>query len=251
MTDFLQQIGVDLREAAGRRVHRRRRSRLIRGTVAACAAAAAVTAWLLAGSSLIGHDQQAANEQPHPALLQIPQPTLIPCKVGAEPHYFVPGDGPSALLGCARLPVSEQPVEFSANLSRIDGADQLCINPAYGQGTFIPSICKLDPPVSTFAIRAAAQPRQGVDGYGYVLWGTVGGARSVVATFDGGVADATRLDVSAEVVRSYGQEPFALFVTELPLSAACGPVTVHADGQTARIGPKPRLCHASAHRPGR
>jgi hypothetical protein len=123
----------------------------------------------------------------------IPPPAIVPCDVGATPEYFVPGDGPSALVGCVRLPVSGLRVDFSAGVGRIDGAATLCIDPAYGNGEFIPSLCKLEPPVSAFAVRAADQPRQGVDGYGYVVWGTVGGAGSATARFDGGVADTARL----------------------------------------------------------
>jgi hypothetical protein len=38
--------------------------------------------------------------------------------------------------------------------------------------------------------------------------------------------------------------PFGLFVMELPLSAACAPVTVTGEGPdtTERIPPRPRLC---------
>jgi hypothetical protein len=179
-----------------------------------------------------------------------PTTTRATCDVGARPGYFVPGEGPLALLGCARLPVSGQRVEFSANLSEIDGAKQLCINPAYSDGMFIPGICFLDPPVSEFAIRDARHPRQGVKGYGYVIWGTAGSARSVDATFDGGIAHAALLPVPEPLARDYGAPPFTLFVAELPLSAACGPVSVEADGATARIEPKPHVCKAAPRTPG-
>lgn len=250
MTDFLQQIGADLEEAAQRRTGRRRRFRLVRAGFAACVVAAAVAAWmLLPGSSLTGEDRQAANERQSTDRQQVPAPALTTapasCEIGAEPEYFVPGDGPSAVLGCARLPVSGQLVEFSANVARIDGAQHLCINPAYGSGIFIPGLCKLEPPVTQFSVRDARQPRQGVKGYGYVVWGTAGSARSVDLRFDGGLAHAALLVVPPEVARRYGEAHFALFVAELPLSAACGSSTVEAEGATARIEPKPEVCEAA------
>ena len=247
MSDFLQQLGADLHHAAERRADRRRKTRLVRAAVAAGVVAAAVVVWiLLPGSWPTDQDRQAADEgesAPPPAATTTT--TRASCDVGARPGYFVPGDGPLALLGCARLPVNGQRVEFSANLSDIDGAKQLCINPAYGDGMFIPAICFLNPPVSEFAVRDASHPRQGVKGYGYVIWGTAGSARSVDATFEGGIAHAAVLPVPETLARDYGATPFALFVAELPLSAACGPVSVEADGATERIEPKPQLCEAA------
>jgi hypothetical protein len=77
--------------------------------------------------------------------------------------------------------VSGKHVEFSANLAALDGELEACINPAYGgrgrRGLYIPAICKLDPPLSRFAVRHAAEPRQGVRGYAYVVWGTAGARR--------------------------------------------------------------------------
>jgi hypothetical protein len=99
---------------------------------------------------------------------------------------LVPADGPSALVGCARLPVSH------------------------------------------FAVRDARRPR----GYGYVIWGTAGDARSVVARFDGGVARAARLVVPQELACDYGEGAFTLFVIELPPSAAGGRLTVEGDGRS-------------------
>jgi hypothetical protein len=152
-------------------------------------------------------------------------PSFAPCEIGARPDYYVPADGPSALVGCARLPVSGRRIEFSANVARLDGAEHLCVNPAYREGEFIPAICKLDPPVSHFAVRDARRPR----GYGYVIWGTAGDARSVVARFDGGVARAARLVVPEELACDYGEGAFTLFVIELPPSAARGAVIVEGN----------------------
>jgi hypothetical protein len=257
MSRFLQQLGADLDRAAERRVDRRRRIRLVRAGVAAGVVVAAAALWiLLPGSWPTDQDRPAAGERESTNQQQAPPPaattttTRASCDVGARPGYFVPGEGPLALVGCAQLPVSGQRVEFSANLSRLDGAEQLCINPAYGDGKFIPAICNLDPPVSEFAVRDATQPRHAVNGYGYVIWGTAGTARSVDATFDGGKAEAVLLPVPEEVARDYGATPFALFVAELPLSAACGSVSVQADGATERIEPKPQVCEASSKTPG-
>jgi hypothetical protein len=214
------------------------------------------TATLLAlrvGSSLTGQDGGAADETRanHHRLLP---PAVMPrssCDVGARPDYFVPGDEPAALLGCVRLPVSGQLLEFSGNRAGLDGARHLCINPAFGAGRFIPAICKLDPPVSQFSVRDAMQPRQGVGGYSYVIWGTAGTAQSVAATFEGGVAPAARLVVPPEVARRYGVARFTLFVVELPLSAACASVSIEAEGATESVEPKPRVCQAADIEAGR
>jgi hypothetical protein len=169
------------------------------------------------------------------------------CAVGDPPGYFVPGDAPLALLGCARLGVSGKRVEFSGNVAHLDGAVHSCINPAYSgrgqRGLYIPAVCKLEPPLSRFAVRSAGQPRQGVRGYAYVLWGTAGASTEVVARFAGGTARAVILRVGRDLARRFGEAPFALFVVELPLSAACGPVTVAGDA-TERVAPRKRLCHA-------
>jgi hypothetical protein len=254
MTDFLQLIGTDLREAAERRASRRRRSMVVRASLVVCVLIAAVGLWTFGAGMLTSDDRQAAGErestnrdQIAPAPLQTESAS---CEIGAKPEYFVPGDDPLAVVGCARLPVSGQVVEFSANLSRIDGAEHLCVNPAYSNGRYIPAICKLDPPVSKFAVRAASQPRHGANGYSYVVWGT-GLAESVVAKFDdGGVAHAARIVVPAEAARDYGVERFGLFVVELPLSAACAPVTIEADGVTASVEPEAAACRAAARSRG-
>ena len=41
--------------------------------------------------------------------------TVDDCEVGSRPDYYVPGDPPVAILGCARLKVSGKPVELSTN----------------------------------------------------------------------------------------------------------------------------------------
>jgi hypothetical protein len=176
--------------------------------------------------------------------------TLARCAVGQRPAYFVPGPpgSPLALVGCARLGVSGKRVEFSANVADIDGVRHACVNPAYSgrrqPGMYIPAICALQPPLSRFAVRDAAQPRQGVRGYAYVIWGTAGASTKVVARFTGGSARAAVFRVGPELARTFGESPFSLFVTELPLSAACAAVTVTGDeqGATERIQPRTRLC---------
>jgi hypothetical protein len=170
--------------------------------------------------------------------------------VGERPGYFVPGpaDSPLALLGCARLGVSGKPVEFSGNLANIDGELHACVNPAYSgrgqRGLYIPAICKVSPPLSRFAVRYAEQPRQGVRGYAYVIWGTAGASMDVVARFTSGMARAAVFRVGPELARSFGESRFGLFVIELPLSAACAPVAVAGEGpgETARIPPQAKVC---------
>jgi hypothetical protein len=198
-------------------------------------------------SSRAGAD--TASKRPAPRI----DTTPARCEVGERPGYFVPGPagGRLALLGCARLGVSGKRVEFSGNLDRIGGARQACINPAYSgrgrRGQFIPALCGLEPPLSRFAVRAAAQPRQGVGGYAFVIWGTAGASTGVTARFAEGSARAVLIDVPAVLARSFGEPPFSLFVMELPLAAACRPVTVAARGSdaTRRIPAQTKLCEAS------
>jgi hypothetical protein len=150
--------------------------------------------------------------------------TRARCPVGDRPGYFVPGpdDGPLALLACARLGVSGKRVELSANLARIEGESHLCLNPAFAgrgrRGFYIPAVCKLHPPPQRFAVRDAGRTRQGATGYAFVVWGTAPAATSkVVARHHGGVARAALFEVDAELARRFGEEPFNLFVVELPL----------------------------------
>jgi hypothetical protein len=188
--------------------------------------------------------------RPRSAQTRFVESTRAVCAVGERPGYFVPGlaDGPLALLGCARLGVSGKRVEFSANLARIDGVRHACVNPAYSgrgqRGLYIPAICKLAPALSRFAVRDAAQPRQGVRGYAYVIWGTAGASTDVVASFTGGTAQAAVFRVGTALARQFGESAFSLFVMELPLSAACGPVAVAGEGPdaTERIPPQTTLC---------
>lgn len=161
----------------------------------------------------------------------------IPCDVEKRPGYFVPRSpgSPLAVLGCARLGVHGKRLEFSGTLARIDGALHSCVDPAYsGRGrreAFIPGVCKLSPPLPRFAVRDAAHPRQGVRGYGFVVWGTAGPSTSeVVAHFKDGSARAAVLPVRATLARRFGEAPFSLFVVELPLAAGCAPVVLRADG---------------------
>ena len=208
----------------------------------------------LGGCSGNGNPRPSATEDAGPAR-QRTQTRLIEsagvvCAVGERPRYFVPGlaDSPPALLGCARLGVSGKLVEFSGNLAHIDGKRHACVNPAYNgrgqRGLYIPAICKLEPPVSRFAVRDAGQPRQGVRGYEYVIWGTAGASADVVASFTDGTAQAAVFRVGPGLARDLSEPPFSLFVMELPLAAACGPVTVVANGPdaTERIPPHTRLC---------
>lgn len=188
-----------------------------------------------------------AEESPPPRQAPAIVTTRARCDVGERPGYFVPGDGRPVLLGCARLGVSGKRVEFSGNLGDIGGRRHACINPAYSgrgrRGFYIPAICALEP-LSRFAVRDAAQPRQGMRGYALVIWGTAGESTGVVARFSGGTARATIIEVGPEHARNLGVSPFRLFVMELPLSAACAAVTVTAHGSdaTERIPARTRLC---------
>jgi len=88
-------------------------------------------------------------------------------------------------------------------LAHIDGGRHTCVNSAYGdrgqRDRSIPAICKLEPPLSRFAVRDAAQPRQGVRGYAYVIWGTGDAATDVVASFTCGTARAAVFKVSTDL----------------------------------------------------
>jgi hypothetical protein len=186
--------------------------------------------------------------------VRLVESTRAVCAVGDRPGYFVPGpaDSPLALLGCARLGVSGKRVEFSGNLAHIDGRRHACVNPAYGgrgqRGAYIPAICKLDPPLSRFAVRDAGQPRQAVSGYAYVIWGTAGGSTEVVANFPGGAAQAAVLRVGPGLAGELGESQFSLFVMELPLSAACAPVTVAGKrpDDSELLAPQNKLCERAS-----
>lgn len=188
-------------------------------------------AFLAAALGLIGGGQAAPVET-----------TPLRCQVGERPGYFVPGaaGGRPVLLGCARLGVSGRRVEFSGDQAVIDGVRHACINPAYSRGLFIPALCPAQ--LSRFAVHSAAQPRQGVRGYAFVIWGTAGASTEVTARFTGGTARATVFKVGPRLARFLGESPFTLFVVELPLSAACATVTVAANGATERIASRPRVC---------
>jgi hypothetical protein len=177
------------------------------------------------------------------------------CAIGNHPDYFVPGgDRPPALLvGCARLGVSGKRAEFSVNVGRIDGESHLCVNPAYTgrgrRGFFIPALCALDPPPARFAVRNVGQPRQGVRGYGLVIWGTAPPATSAVSVrFGQGAGAGAVFDVPARLSRRFGEPPFSLFVVELPLRAACAAMTVRVarSEATERIGRRAKPCRRSA-----
>ena len=179
----------------------------------------------------------------------------IRCRVGERPDYFVPAHTPPALLGCARLGQSGKRVDFSGALDRVDGDMHLCINPAYSgrgqRGIYIPGLCKLNPRPSRFAVRDAGQPRQAVDRYEYVIWGTAPRATAeIVARFDSGTANAAIFKVpSTRAPWTFGTSPFALFVVELRLAAACGTVVIDGDGLAApeRIQPQRKLCEQAGN----
>jgi hypothetical protein len=198
---------------------------------------------LLAGSCDGGETSGPRSDRVRPI-----ESTIAFCRVGERPGYFVPADGPVALLGCSRLGVSGKRIEFSANLGRIDGESHLCVNPAYSgrgrRGFFIPAVCKLVPPPQRFAVRDLSRPRPGVRGYALVIWGTAAASTSEVeARFSGGAARAAVFNVEATDLRRFGEAPFSLFVLEVPRRAACGPVTLERDrSDSIRLPPRPDLC---------
>jgi hypothetical protein len=160
------------------------------------------------------------------------------CKPGARPSYFVPappGVQPR-VLACARLGVSGNYVAFSGHREEDIGA---CIDPAYSgrgqRGMFIPGGCGLKPPLTRFSVRDASQPRQGVRGYEFVIWGTAGRATEVVARFRGGTARATVARVGPELAGRLGERPFRLFVVEVPAAAAGARITVVAGDEEAIV----------------
>ncbi len=178
------------------------------------------------------------------------------CAVGRPPAYFVPApaESPPLLLGCARLGVSGERVEFSAHRARIAGASHLCIDPAFSgrgrRGFFIPGRCSLRPP-SRFAVEGRPQPmpRPGVDDYAFVIWGTAPtGTRRVVARFEGGAVRAAVFRVRSRLADRLRERPFTLWVLELPLKAACSAVTVRLDplGTQAGRQARPTLCRRVA-----
>jgi hypothetical protein len=136
-----------------------------------------------------------------------------------------PRQAPAIVTTPARCDVGERPGYFGPGR----------------RGFYIPAICALEP-LSRFAVRDAAQLRQGVNGYALVIWGTAGESTGVVARFSEGTARATIIQVGPEHARNLGVSPFRLFVMELPLSAACAAVTVAANGAgaTERIPAKTR-----------
>jgi len=168
------------------------------------------------------------------------------CRVGEVPGYFVPGRAPT-LVGCARLGVSGKRVEFSVNRESIVGERVACINPAYngrGQpGIFIPAICPATRRLSEFAVHDASQPRQGVRDYAYVIWGTAGDADEVVARYDGGTAKAVVMKVDRDLAADLGEDPFRVFVVELPLAAGCERVTITAGDATDSVAARPKVCN--------
>jgi hypothetical protein len=107
--------------------------------------------------------------------------TKARCDVGKRPNYFVPispKSSPLAVIGCARLGVSDKRVEFSANAEPIGRKNYLCLNPAYrgrGQlGIYIPASCTPNPVSRRLAVVSVEIPRQAVRGYGLVVWGLRG-----------------------------------------------------------------------------
>jgi hypothetical protein len=174
------------------------------------------------------------------------------CDIGGRPDYFVPGgdDGPSAIIGCARLGASGKPVEFSADYERIGRKDHVCISPAYrgrGQlGIYIPTACVRDPVSRRLDVVSIESPDQGVRDYGLVIWGTVDRSiRIVHAGYDGGETRAAVFSVRRPLAHAVGAtRPFGVFVVELYPEATCARVRARTPtGQITKVAEyRPRLC---------
>jgi hypothetical protein len=199
-------------------------------------------------SPLAGSCEGGETSVPRSDRIRPIESKLASCSVGEPPDYFVPGNGRVALLGCGRLGVSGKRIEFSANLARIDHESHLCINPAYSgrgrRGFYIPALCKLSPPPQRFAVHDVSRPRPGVSGYELVIWGTAEASTSrVEARFKGGVSRAVVFKVQSAHSREFGEDPFTLFVLEVPLRAECLPVTLERDrSDSIRLPPRPDRC---------
>jgi hypothetical protein len=169
------------------------------------------------------------------ALLASPATVATPaCERGRAPSYFVPHDGPIAIVGCVRLGVSGRPVELSASSERSGRADRLCVHPAYrGRGRlgiYIPAHCRMPAAADELRIVDTQVPRQAVRGYELVVWGTAPVAtRRVVAYHPGGQATAAVLPVRRDLARRLGAPAaFSVFVAELPVGADGHPIDVRA-----------------------
>jgi hypothetical protein len=178
-----------------------------------------------------------------------------PCQVGERPGYFVPGPDPGdpvPVIGCARLGVSEKPVEFSAHAERIAGRAHVCVNPAYrgrGQlGVYIPSTCPPNPVPRRLDVLRVDVPDQGVRGYTLVVLGTANASTpEVVALHDGDEIRAAVFTVGHGLTEAVGaKRPFSVFVVELPLEAACQPIHVRGHGPSGttrdRSRARPKHC---------
>jgi hypothetical protein len=202
-------------------------------------------------SSAAGADAGAARSRALPI-----RTTQAHCAVGKRPGYFVPtaAKGPALLVGCARLGVSGRRIEFSGDLESIDGRRASCMNPAYAgrgnRGFYIPTVCAFGP-LNRFAVRDAQHPREGVRDYALVVWGTAApSAAEVVIRFAREAARAAVFNVGPVLARRMGQPAFSFFVVELPLRAACVPISFREQrtGETRRVAPKPTVCRRARSR---
>lgn len=205
-------------------------------------------AWLsiLALTPLSCGSEEAPSNDPAVARVDAGA-TRIECDVGERPEYFVPGER-ATIVGCARLSVSDGPVELSVQPDppdRFYRRRSVCVNPAYpgrgSKGFYIPAHCT--DAVDRF--RVFEHPRvvgdqPGVSNrYELVLFGTAPPrTRSVRIGFVDGSAEAAVSEVSRALARKAGASgPFSVYIAELPLAAACKRISVEA-----------RLAHRAATR---
>ena len=182
-----------------------------------------------------------------PALPERGQVARARCETGAPPGYYVPHRedlGPVARVICARLPVSGESLEFSLTRARISGEIHPCLHAAYDEGEHISTTCARES-LSHYAVRGVGEARRSWGDYAYVLWGTAGRPVSAVQLrYAGGFASATVFRVDQDLADSFGVRRLDIWVAELPLAAACGPVVLNPYyGEPSQtLLPRPAKC---------
>jgi hypothetical protein len=177
---------------------------------------------------------QPDSDQANVAAYSLPERSAkaVECDVGSEVEYFVPGatsDHPALIIGCAELSQTGSPVEFSANGERFRGSLDTCINPAYEKGQYIPATCTSSA-LSRLEVFEGGRRRIPGKPDGYVTWGTAPADSAVFLATSEGETEAITFSVPGKVATRVGaSSPFAVFVAELPVEAACENVIARTD----------------------
>lgn len=165
-----------------------------------------------------------------------------------QPNYYVPHrknlTQPVRVV-CARLPFSGERVDFIGTRTRIGGEIESCLHAAYSDGERQTATCRNVPPLHKYAVRRIGDARREWGDYKYVIWGTAGRPVSAVTLrFAGGFASATVFRVDGDLARQFGERRLDIWVAELPLAAACGPVVIdpYFGKPTRRLRPRPAKC---------